>query len=159
MWALRLTVCSLLVLGVCGIWPASGAVAPATPPGLEIYGSLPTTEAVELSADGTMLAMVGTEGEQSILTIARADGGVIAKASMGDAKFAGLSWAGDDYVVVYTHQTGRLSFYSRFEEEFQQGIIVNVKGGTAKPLLPQSQDYLPAIHGYYGIVRRDGHWV
>jgi dipeptidyl aminopeptidase/acylaminoacyl peptidase len=139
--------------------PSAAMAASAAPPPLEIYGSLPATEAVELSADGTMLAMVGTEGDQRGLTIARTDGGVIAKASMGDAKFAGLSWAGNDYVIVYMHQTARLSFYSRFEEEFQQGIIVNVKDGTAKPLLRQSQDYLPAVLGHYGIVRHDGHWV
>ncbi len=60
-----------------------------------------------MSADGSMLAIVSTDDDQLILTVKHADGKVVAAVALGDVKLGGLSWAGDDYVIVYTHQTVR----------------------------------------------------
>ncbi|HEX4505586.1 MAG TPA: hypothetical protein VH722_07630, partial [Alphaproteobacteria bacterium] len=134
------------------------AVAAAPPP-LAVYGSLPRTEAVALSGDGNMLAMVETDGDQRLLVIETADGHPAAKVGIGDLKLAGIEWAGSDYVIAYMHSTSRLSVYARHEQEFTQGIIVNAKDGSIKPLLRQSGDYLTAIFGHHGLMKIDGHWV
>ncbi len=133
-------------------------VAAVAAPPLEIYGSLPQTEAVDLSADGSMLALVETEGDQRVLLIETVDGRPIAKAGVGDMKLSGIEWAGSEYVVVYTHSTARLSIHSRHEQEFTQGIILNVKDGSARPLLRASGDYLSAVFGHHGLRKIDGHW-
>ena len=49
------------------------AAVPTEPP-LEVYGSLPHTEAVEMSADGSLLAIVSTDDDQLVLTVKHADG-------------------------------------------------------------------------------------
>jgi hypothetical protein len=135
-------------LSFLAMLPPTAMAVSAAPPPLEVYGSLPQTEAVELSADGNMLAMVETQGDKRILSIERVDGSPVAKVGIGDLKLAGLEWAGSDYVVVYTHSTSSLSIHNRHEQEFTQGVIVSAKDGSAKPLLRASGDYLPAIFGH-----------
>src|SRR5262245_38800493 len=102
--------------------PPASVAAPAAPP-LDVYGSLPQTEAVDLSADGSMVAVVETEGDQRMLVIETAEGRTVAKAGIGDMKLSGIEWAGDDYVLAYVHSTARLSIHSRHEQEFTQGFI------------------------------------
>jgi dipeptidyl aminopeptidase/acylaminoacyl peptidase len=137
---------------------AAMSQAAAAPPALDIYGSLPQTEAVELSDDGSMLALIKTDGNQRILSIETADEHPVARLLVGDAKLTGIEWAGSDYVVVYLHSTARLSMSVRHEQEFIQGVIVNAKDGSIKPLLRASGDYLPAIFGRHGIRKVEGRW-
>jgi hypothetical protein len=133
------------------------AAVPTVPP-LEVYGSLPHTEAVEMSADGSMLAIVSTEDDQLVLTVKHADGKVVATVALGDVKLSGLSWAGDDYAIVYTHQTVRFGLDNKSDRELTQGMIIDARSGAQKPLLPASPDYLSSLRGHYGIIRREGHW-
>lgn len=144
----------LLVCSASANWARA-----ATPPPLEIYGQLPKTEAVDLSADGSLIAAIETIGDQRMLTIRKPDGSLLADASVGNLKLFGLQWAGNDYVVVYTHQTARLVIGQSPEQEFMQGVVLSAKDGSAKPLLRQSGDYLPAIFGRYGFRNEGGHWV
>ena len=138
--------------------PSAAMASSAAPPPLEVYGSLPQTEAVELSADGNILAIVETEGDRRMLSIERVDGRPVAKVGIGDLKLSGLEWAGSDYVVVYMHSTARLSIHSRHEQEFTQGFIISAKDGGVKPLLRASGDYLPAVFGHHGVMKVDGRW-
>ena len=136
---------------------AAVAAPPPVPP-LEIYGSLPRTEAVEMSADGDMLAIVSRQDDRFLLTIRHVDGRPIATVPLDDMKFAGLSWAGNDYAVVYTHRTARLGADSKSDRELTEGIVVDANSGAQKPLLAAPPDYLSTIQGHYGIIRRDGRW-
>ncbi len=148
----RLTAC-LLTLWASTAW----AAAPSAPP-LEVYGSLPRTEVVELSADGSLMAIVSQDGDRFMLTIRHADSKVVATIPLADMKFGGLSWAGDDYLVVYAHHTVRLGDDSRSDRELIDGVIVDARTGAQKPLLAPSPDYLSSVKGHYGFYRRDGHW-
>jgi dipeptidyl aminopeptidase/acylaminoacyl peptidase len=130
----------------------------ASPPPLELYGQLPKTEAVALSADGTMVAMVVTDGDTRMLRLEKVGGGVIMQARMGELKLFGLAWAGNEFVVVYTHETAKLSFRSEHGQEIIQGVVIGAKDGSIKPLLRQSPAYLPAIFGQYGFAKQAGHW-
>src|SRR5581483_10977351 len=84
--------------------PSPRVAFAASPPPLDVYGQLPKTEAVELSADGTMAAQVVTIDDTRVLVISKDDGRLLTRAGMGDLKLSGLEWAGNDYVVVYFHQ-------------------------------------------------------
>jgi len=152
----RFRACSPALLLVLCASAAYGA-EPSAPP-LEVYGSLPRTEVVELSADGSLLAIVSLDDDRFVLTIRRAGGKTIATIPLADMKFSGLSWAGDEYLVVYAHHTERLGVGSKSDRELTDGIIVDARTGAQKPLLALSPDYLSAIKGRYGFYRRDGHW-
>jgi dipeptidyl aminopeptidase/acylaminoacyl peptidase len=132
--------------------------AAGAPPPLEVYGALPNTEAVALSPDGTMIAMVNTEGEKRLLSIRKIDGGVIAKALVGETKLAGLEWAGNDYLLFYGRQTAALDHDVEHKQEFVQGVVISVKSGEMKTLLRSSESYLEAIFGRFGYAQQDGRW-
>ncbi len=147
-----------LGVGLLFAWTLTSSLAVgASSPGLEVYGSLPKTEAVGLSPDGSMLATVSTQGDHRVFAIEKVAGGTITGGDVGDLKLAGLEWAGNDFVILYLHQTARL-FNARTEQEFIQGIIISVRDHTAKPLLRASTDYIPAIFGYYGFAQQNGRW-
>jgi dipeptidyl aminopeptidase/acylaminoacyl peptidase len=132
-------------------------LAADAPPPLETYGTLPRTEIVELSPDGTMLATVETQGDVRLLSIRRTDESVLLRQALGDLKLSGLEWVGNDFVVVYLHQTGRVSFTAP-DQEFIQGVVISVKDGKPHPLLRPSPTYMTVILGRYGFAERDGHW-
>lgn len=134
------------------------ALAGDSAPALAEYGALPRTEAIEMSPDGTMLATVETQGDTRLLSIKKTDETVLARAAVGDLKLSGLEWVGNDFVIIYLHQTARLSIGSP-DQEFVQGAVLGVRDGKSRPLLRASPEHLPAIFGHYGFARRDGRWV
>jgi dipeptidyl aminopeptidase/acylaminoacyl peptidase len=147
------------VLGACflGLIALAKPAVAAAPPALEAYGTLPSTETLELSPDGSMIAMVGMDGDKRVLTVETVEGKPLARALVGDLKLSGLAWAGNNFVVVYMHLTARLTIYSK-DQEFVEGILLDVRSGKAKPLVRSAPDYLPAIFGSYGFALQDGHW-
>jgi dipeptidyl aminopeptidase/acylaminoacyl peptidase len=132
-----------------------GEAALAAPQPLEAYGNLPKTEALELSPSGTLFARISTQGETRLLTVEKVSGGVVMTARAGDVKTAGLEWANDDYLIVYMHRTTQLDV-SDYAQEFLQGVLVDVKKGELRPLLPVSDSYMSAIFGRYGFAEVDG---
>jgi dipeptidyl aminopeptidase/acylaminoacyl peptidase len=130
-----------------------GALA-AEPPPLEVYGSLPKTEGVKLSPDGTMLAMVTTEGENRFLSITKIGGGTLARSIVGDLKLASFEWVGDDYVAVFVHKTAN---FGR-DWEMVQGATIAVSDGTLRPILHETVGHLAALVGKYGYAKKDGRW-
>lgn len=132
-----------LCLGaVLAVLAFSSSMTRAAPPPLEVYAALPKTEAVRLSPDGTMLAVVGTEGENRILSISKIGGGVISKVAIGEYPLSNLEWAGDDYVILF------------IEDEGIRAASVNVKDGSLLAL-PKKQN---RIYGGYGITSEGGQW-
>jgi dipeptidyl aminopeptidase/acylaminoacyl peptidase len=148
------TVCGLVVMA-CQLCFTISAIA-ASPPPLEVYGALPKTESVELSPDGTMLAMVSTEGDRRVLSIQKVDGKVLSRAGVGDLKLSGLRWAGNDYVIVYLHTS--VEFELTDESEFAQAVIVSVKDGSTKPMIRRSPDHMAILAGSYGFAQDNGRW-
>jgi dienelactone hydrolase len=129
----------------------------ASPPPLEIYGATPKTERVELSPDGTMLAIVGTENDKHLLSIQRIGAGGLVSVPLGDLKLANLDWVGNDYIVIYRHDADTLG-YGGDVQNFLQGAIIKVKDGSVKPLVRPSPNFLPKVFGRYGFAQQDGHW-
>ncbi len=131
------------------------AAAP-TPPPLAVYGALPKTEDLALSPSGKLVALINTMGDKRMLTVSEIDGGApLVTADVGDAKISGLQWVGDQYVVVYAHQTTSLL---GTEQEISQGVVIEPSTKRSRDLLPVSGSYLPAIYGRYGFAQVDGHW-
>ncbi|ATC32681.1 S9 family peptidase [Caulobacter vibrioides] len=89
------------LLAVCIL--ATGGLSAAKAegkPDLSIYGALPMIEDVQISPDGSKLAVVSTDGDKRFLTIRKTAGGGIAGVAVGASKLRGVSWAGEDHVIL-----------------------------------------------------------
>ncbi|CAN5376917.1 S9 family peptidase [soil metagenome] len=92
----------LTAAAVCVVMCAGAARAEIP---LAAYGGLPNVEGVEISPDGTMLAVTVTNGEKRILTVRKTDGTMVAGLEMGTHKLRGVRWAGPDHVLVLVSST------------------------------------------------------
>jgi len=73
---------------------------------LETYGRLPNIEEVAVSPSGAYVALVATDGEaRSVIVKSTADGKLRALSQAGKVKVRGLTWAGDDHLIVATTST------------------------------------------------------
>lgn len=129
-----------------GIWAAVaaaviicvGAVAPAlaAPPPLSAYGALPAINHVSLSPDGSRLAFVGVSGEDRRLVLQTLEGQVLAGLNLGKLDVAGLTWAGNDDIVVVTSQTRslpeiglpKMTFFTAQSFSVSKKRIINLSG-------------------------------
>jgi dienelactone hydrolase len=105
-----------------------------------------------------MFARISTEAENRLLVVQKLNGEVIAAGNVGTLKVAGLTWASDDHVIVYTHRTDRPNIDFDNNWEFTQGIVVNVKTRKFAPLVQSTGNYFPALFGYFGFVKEADQW-
>lgn len=139
--------------------PTTAATPQTSPPPLSAYGELPGIEEIALSPNGKGLAIVSKIQEQRRL-VALEGGTVRASADVGNAKIRGLSWAGDDKVIVETSSTitlGPAFTTSRFEAS--NSIAVPLNGQQAQQIFALSPSIATATWGYYGARQIDGKWV
>ena len=146
----------LLSLTIVG-FVCFASLAQAEPPPLAVYGHLPQTEELDLSPNGARFARISTEGERRLLIVENVAGGVELSVPVGNGKVEDLEWANDDMLVVYLHLTDNFGLGTP-DQEFLQGILIDMQTKKATPLLPDSKAYLPAIFGRYGYAKHDGAW-
>ncbi len=81
------------------------AFAADAKPDLAVYGQLPNIEQVELSPDGSKLAVVVTNGDQRFLTVRQVGGGILGGMKVGDTKLRDVTWAGEDHLILVVSRT------------------------------------------------------
>jgi dipeptidyl aminopeptidase/acylaminoacyl peptidase len=87
---LRLALCALL---------ASGWAAHAAP--LEAYGKLPNIEQAAISPSGTLIAFIGTDGdERSVVVESAADKKLVFLGRVGPVRLRDLTWVGDQHLIL-----------------------------------------------------------
>ena len=83
---------------------AMGLLSPAhaadAPPPLEAYGQLPTIDMVSLSPSGKRMAFVVRDEHGAKIYAREIDGPVLMAAPVNDGFIDGVSWAGEDIVLV-----------------------------------------------------------
>jgi dipeptidyl aminopeptidase/acylaminoacyl peptidase len=124
-------VLSAAVIAVCAA--ASAAAAP-----LSAYGGLPSIESVDISPDGSMLAMIISDGRQVSLGVRPLAGGAIKTYSVGDAKVRRLDWVGSDFLIITTSQTANINYLSGPRREYSLGFALDVKSQKLIQLLDKS---------------------
>jgi dipeptidyl aminopeptidase/acylaminoacyl peptidase len=72
---------------------------------LAIYGRLPQYEEVRVSPDGSKLAMVLTNGDERFVLVRTLAGQNVAGVKAGTTKLRGLTWAGEDHLIMVSSQT------------------------------------------------------
>jgi dipeptidyl aminopeptidase/acylaminoacyl peptidase len=114
---------------------AAGATAQAAPPPLEAYGGLPSIDEVEISPDGSKLALAVSDGERRGVVVRSTTDGASHTTGAGENKIRHLDWVGSDDLVITTSQTGYIPDISGPRSEHFLGFALNVKTQRLQQLL------------------------
>lgn len=138
-----------------------GLAAPlhADPPPLSTYGQLPGFEMAAVSSSGRHLAVLGRVGETRILLILDAQGSLLFKTKIDNAKISRLEWAGDSSVLVTSHNVEHLGVGWIADKMDLQGVVaIPIDGTPAWRILDNPRLTTGGIVGAYGLAERDGHY-
>ena len=136
---------------------AVGAPAPVAVPPLASYGQLPAVTSPVLSHSGRRFAMVVNAADQRRLVIQELYGKVLMIAELGDSKVRGVSWAGEDLVLVLISATHNLGMRYGFENELLNFVTFDIKTQTVTWPIKESGMFNAAL-GYYGVSEIDHRW-
>ena len=134
------------------------AIAQSEPAPLTAYGELASVEDVALSPGGR-IAMLTTSGGRRVIVVTNADLKPTNVVEAGDLKLRGLSWAGDEFLIVTRTDTQDLG--ERFmakNSEFTNAMIVPADGGKLDTVFGSDRSMMHAIFGNYGYRKIDNRW-
>lgn len=138
---------SILVAGAAYFVLLSASAQAADKPSLAIYGQLPTIEEVEISPDGSKLAVILTNGEQRFLTVREVGGGMLAGVNVGSTKLRGVQWAGEDHLILVVSQTTEVLGLSGPSREYYMATDYNWRTKKQTPLLRNQESAMNVIVG------------
>jgi dipeptidyl aminopeptidase/acylaminoacyl peptidase len=123
-----------LGLALAVAWPS--AAAP-----LAAYGGLPSIESVEISPDGSKLAVVLTRGDQRIIGVKTLPEGETQTFAVGPAKIRRLDWVGGDDLIITASKTAAIvgveaaDRATAVRREYFMGFQLNLATHKLQPLL------------------------
>ena len=149
-----------------GFLPASAlaqnAAAPEAGPKIPLseYGELPGIESAALSQSGKRIALISTIAGERSLAVIEPGKGLLLKTGVGDIKVRGISWVGDESLLLISSQTERLGFgFTTDKAEFSVARLIpvsgNAKGGV---IFGNRSDLIDSIIGNYGMRQIAGRW-
>lgn len=116
-------------------------------PNLAVYGQLPNIEQIELSPDGSKLAVVVTDGDQRFLSIRQVGGGVLAGMNVGATKLRGVTWAGEEHLILVVSRTDAVVGIRGPAREYFLATDYNWKTKKQVLLLRNQRDAMNVILG------------
>jgi dipeptidyl aminopeptidase/acylaminoacyl peptidase len=138
----------LLAVGaIASLWLTTPAAANDDRPDLALFGALPSIEDVQISPDGSKLAVITTDGEQRFLTIRKTEGGGLAGIAVGDKKLRSVTWAGENNVILVSSVASKGESFTGPAREYFLASNFNVKANVQKPLLSGVKDSLNIVVG------------
>lgn len=134
--------------------------ARAAPPPIEAYGSLPAIEMVSLSPSGDRYAFIAKVGDARRLYVATVENKSLAVTDVGDNKVRGLSWAGEDYVLVTIGATVNLGLdFTVNKNELYAVAVLNLKTLKTFTVFDKHHDQVGgAVFGDFGAAHTGDHW-
>jgi dipeptidyl aminopeptidase/acylaminoacyl peptidase len=114
---------------------APGFAAPAAAAPLEAYGGLPSIESVEISPDGSKLAVALSTAGQRMLAIKTLPAGPVQTYGVGAAKVRRLDWVGSQRVIITTSQTRSIAEVVGPRREWMLGFELDLATGKTSLLL------------------------
>ena len=118
------------------IFCASGAQAGAP---LEAYGQLPGLASVNISPDGSALALIATVGDERRIIVKSLTGPVLASAVIGLRKVRNVQWADNNHVLIEVSITTSIAD-TTYVSEHWQAVSLNVRTGEYKQLPGKTLD-------------------
>lgn len=126
---------------------------------LSAYGSLPEIEDAAISPDGRHIAVVATLPDGRAIIVTEADLKPRRIFPIQDLKLRGISWAGNDHVLVQTGKTQALWGFAAEKYEFTATAIVPV--APKEPVefvFANRSNLVSATFGSYGVRQIGGKW-
>ncbi|MDR3512908.1 MAG: prolyl oligopeptidase family serine peptidase [Caulobacteraceae bacterium] len=153
----RLSV-ALVVSSVLSLFAFGPALA--APPPIEAYGKLPAVEHLSLSPSGQRYAFIAVVGDKRRLVAETVDGSKILLASeVGTAKVVGVSWAGEDHLLVEISHTVPLGFgFTVSKLEMSTVVVINLQTRKAFAVFDRHPTVSTAVMGDYGVAQIKGRW-
>jgi acetyl esterase/lipase len=138
---------------------SAAMAANATPP-LEDYGKLPAISGVRMSPSGESVPFVGTVGEARSVNVVTADAKPLARVAVGSSKVRNIAWAGEDYVLITTTATVKLSVdFTTPTSELATVIVFNIRTGKDFQVFGRQHESVSnAVFGEFGTAQIDGRW-
>ena len=138
---------ALAVVAASFVMTLGGGAARAEVPPLSIYGRLPNIEQIEISPDGTKLAVAVTDGEKRMLLIREAaDGGKpLAALNFGDTKLRGVQWAGMDHLLITTSSTAQVYGLGGPKREYLMAFDYNLATKKQRLLMANEKDAMNVV--------------
>ena len=121
--------------------------AAASPPDLAVYGRLPNIEQVEISPDGSKLAVIVTNGEQRLLAVRQVGGGLLAGVNAGATKLRSVVWAGEDHLILVASRTADVTGLSGPAREYYLATHFNWRTKKQTRLLQDQPNAMNVILG------------
>ncbi len=114
-------------------------VAPAQGAPLEAYGRLPAINSVDVSPDGSALALILTVNDESTVVVKALAGPVLASAKIGFRKVRALKWADSEHLLIEVSTTAGIEDTTYVREQFQV-VSLNVRNGKYEQLPAKALD-------------------
>lgn len=146
-WGLAVSISA--VVGMLG----SARGQTTAPPPLEAYGRLPAAEAVALSADGSRLALVATDGDNRLIMAGDGKGKWYGRWPIGDHKLEDLEWADATHLLIYVRRAQTYSPSLTNRVELPYVLDLDVTKGKGELLFAHSTINAPWISGRLGVFK------
>ncbi len=142
--ALCLALISVAALGL-------SAAAAQTP--IAAYAALPAVEDVELSDDGTELAYIRREGEQTFVVVQKRTGEMLVNIDVSDRRISSVFWASPDHVAIESLVLNSQLVIGR--EYLPQLDVVNVRTrNVARVLRSADKGVINAVFDSWRVTHR-----
>lgn len=147
---------ALTVLMVC----CTTKTVAATPTPLSAYGDLPTVEQVAISPSGKSIAILTRINERRSVGILDPDKGWRIIAPVGEIKVRGLSWAGEDLVLISKSDSVALGEnFTAARYELPDVVVLPLADGKVHPVFSKASAVASVVQGSYGSRQMGGSWV
>jgi len=148
--AIRLSCIAAVLAGIVAC-----AVAPPPPPApaldqpIAMLGRLPSIEQVELSPDGTRLAVVKTmpDDQRVVAVVGLTERKLLATAKAGNVKLRGIGWADDDHLLIFVSTTEFMPEIQGTTWEWYMLSVLDVTDCTVRPLFKGQSTGFNAVIG------------
>lgn len=148
----RALLCPLLI----GASPAIGD----TPPPLAAYGDLPTVEQVAISPSGKSIAVLTRINQQRSVGVLEPGKGWRIAVPVDEVKVRGLSWAGEDLILVNKSDSVVLGpSFTAPRYELTTVVVVPIADGKIHAIFGKSSAVASVVEGSYGNRQVDGRWT
>ena len=143
----------IVLLAALGVAVSARAAAP-----LESYGRLPAIEDAALSPSGARFAVIVADKDGRTVIVRKADGEVLGGLALGKAKLRGVTFAGEDHVLITETATVARPVIGMRDTEMAGVIDFNLKTRASYMIFGRSNVFVDAIFGYHGVREVNGRW-
>ncbi len=135
----------------------TAATTPPAMPPLEAFGALPTVSTVDISPDGTLLAILVGPPDNRQLQIRKAeDRKLVSVSGLSDVKVRGIVWAGNDTVLIVRSTTAKAWNIEGPRREYMQLSELNFANRRVATLMNDVENGMNIIDSMPVVVMEDG---